>query len=307
MMKLSRDGWESARSFLYTHARPLEQKLFSYHFENGSRDEAVKELSFFQNDDGGFGNSLEPDFRLQVSSPMATTAALQIAKELDLGKDHPIIMKALTYLEGVYDHNLKTWHAVPPEVNDVPHAPWWHFDTEKGYSGVQTTWANPNAEIVGYFYLYDFTVPSMEQWINKALAELEKLPMPIEMHDFLCYSRLLQCLPEQSDVRQHIYTSLSKSLHQTVCKDPAKWNEYVAKPLGAAPFPSSPFYEELMGDVALQLMAEIDSQHIEGYWQPAWSWFGQYEDTWKSAEIEWRGILTLATLRSLEAFGKINK
>jgi hypothetical protein len=307
MMLLSCDGWESARSYIFTSGRPLEQKLFSYHFENGSREEAVEELTSFQNDDGGFGNSLEPDFRLEISSPMATTIGLQIAKELELGKDHPIVVKALTYLEAAYDHNLKTWHAVPPEVNDVPHAPWWHFDNEKGYCGVQTTWANPNAEIVGYFLFYEFTVPFMEQWTNKALAELEKLPMPIEMHDFLCYSRLLQSLPEQSDTRKLIFTSLSKSLQQTVCKDPARWNEYVAKPLVAAPFPSSPFYEELKWDVALQLIKEIDSQHPEGYWQPAWSWFGQYEDTWETAEMEWRGILTLATLRSLEAFGKVNK
>jgi hypothetical protein len=306
-MMLSSDGWESARSFMFTHARPLEQKLFSYHFENGSRKDAAEELTYFQNEDGGFGQCLEPDFRLQVSSPMATTVGLQIAKELELGSNHPIIRKALNYLEAAFDHTLKTWHAVPPEVNGVPHAPWWHFHNDKGYSGVQTTWANPNAEIVGYFHVYDCDFPSKEQWLSKALAELDELPMPIEMHDFLCYSRLLQSLPEKSDERQHIYTSLSQSLHQTVCTNPERWDEYVAKPLGAAPHPTSPFYEALKEDVELQLMAEIESQHKDGYWQPAWSWFGQYEDTWKNAEIEWRGILTLATLRSLDAYGKINK
>lgn len=306
-MMLTKEGWEAARSFLFSHARPLEQKLFTYHFENGSREDAVIELANFQNSDGGFGNSLEPDFRLEGSSPLATTVGLQIARDLHVDKDHPVIVKAMHYLESTYDVQMETWHAVPPEVNNVPHAPWWHFDERKGFCGVQTTWANPNAEIVGYFHLYQKENPLLEGWTKKAAVELAKLLRPVNHHDFLCYSRLFQYLPDHEDIKKDIYLSLSETVHETVCKDPAKWNEYVAKPLDIAPFPSSPFHEELKEETEIQLDAEINSQHEIGCWQPSWSWFGEYQETWKKAENEWSGILTLSMLRSLDSFGKINR
>lgn len=304
-MKLTQDNWDAAKSFIFSQARPLEQKLFNYHFENGSKEDAVNELISFQNNDGGFGNCLEPDFRLEISSPMATTVGLQIAADLQLGKNHPVIMKALSYLESVYDDQKIIWHAVPPEINEVPHAPWWHFDHEKGFCGVQATWANPNAEIIGYFHLFKQEEPLLGKWTKMAGEELSKLPRPLGKHDFLCYSRLLHNLPKYSETKQYIYSALSQAVHETVCKDPSRWNEYVAKPLDAAPDPSSPFYEHLKKDITLQLDYEIKSQHVNGYWQPAWSWFGHYEETWKKAEIEWRGINTLSTLRSLAAYEKI--
>jgi hypothetical protein len=306
-MKLTKSAWDAARSFLFSYARPLEQKLFTYHFENGSKEDAVEELTSFQNDDGGFGNSLEPDFRLRESTPMATTVGLQIAKDLKLEKDHPMVVKAMRYLEATYDDQMEIWHAVPPTVNDVPHAPWWHFDRAKGFCGVQTTWANPNAEILGYFHLYQQENPNLKKWTHKALIELTNLSYPIEKHDFLCYLRLLETIPDNENAQHDIHLYLSRSVHETVCKDPARWNEYVAKPLEFAPCPSSPFHDYLKKEAELQLDAEIKSQHEEGYWQPAWSWFGQYEETWKKAENEWRGILTLSMLRSLNAYGKIDK
>ncbi|MCA1053675.1 hypothetical protein LCM10_01655 [Rossellomorea aquimaris] len=303
---VSQYSWEAARSFILSHARPLEQSLFSYYFDGGAKADAVNELSFFQNEDGGFGNSLEPDFRLAASSPMATTVGLQIAKELDLQADHPIVDKAMSYLESSYDSHTETWHAVPAEVNDVPHAPWWHFDSVKGVCGVESTWANPNAEIVGYFHLYRPTNHNVGRWTRKAVKELASLPDPIEMHDFLCYSRLLQCLP-QSEMKREIHDKLIKSVHGLVCKDPEKWDEYVTKPLMVAPSPSSPFYTELKDEVTLQLDVEMKKQHDDGYWQPNWTWFGHYEDSWPKAEQEWRGILTLSMLRSIDAFEKIKK
>ncbi|OIU72058.1 hypothetical protein [Rossellomorea aquimaris] len=304
-MMLTRDKWNAARTFIFSHARPLEQKLFNYHFENGSKEDAVNELTLFQNNDGGFGKCLEPDFRLEISSPMATTVGLQIAADLQLEKDHPVISKAMSYLESVYEDQEETWHAVPPEINEVPHAPWWHFDHEKGYCGVQTTWANPNAEIVGYYQLFNQEEPLLEKWTKRSREELSKLPRPLGKHDFLCYSRLLQTLSVCEETKQYIDSALSQAVHETVCKDLSRWDEYVAKPLDAAPEPSSPFYEHLKKEINLQLDYEIKSQDVNGYWQPAWSWFGQYEETWKKAEVEWRGIITLSTLRSLAAYERI--
>ena len=299
-MKLTKNQWSQAKAYIMEYARPLEQKLFNFYFEEGSKEEAIKELSVFQNPDGGFGQSIEPDFRLEISSPLATTIGLQHAKDLQLSISHPIVLKAMCYLQNTYDEEIKGWNAVPEEVNSVPHAPWWHFDLEKGHCGVQTNWANPNAEIVGYFHLYQSENPRLQEWTERALNELSTLSQPLEMHDFLCYQRLLKEV--NGETKSYLFKVLSSSVRGTVCTDPSRWNEYVAKPLQVASAPSSPFYELLEKEVYLQLDNEIETQHAEGYWQPNWSWFGQFEEIWPIAEREWRGILTLGMLRVFRAY-----
>lgn len=124
------------------------------------------------------------------------------------------------------------------------------------------------------------------------------------MHDFLCYQRLEQTISGAS--KEEILQQLSSSVRDTICTDPTRWNEYVAKPLQIVTVPSSPFYEKFEKEVHLQLDAEIKNQHEDGYWEPNWSWFGHYEDTWKIAKIEWRGILTLQMLKAFKAFNKVD-
>lgn len=50
---------------------------------------------------------------------------------------------------------------------------------------------------------------------------------------------------------------------------------------------------------------EIEQQCEDGSWSPNWSWFGQFPEEWPTAEREWRGVLTLRTLRALQAFGRL--
>ncbi|PFA67725.1 hypothetical protein CN378_09375 [Bacillus sp. AFS015802] len=104
------------------------------------------------------------------------------------------------------------------------------------------------------------------------------------------------------DTKSNLFNILASHVQNTVCTDPTKWNAYVLKPLQVAGSPSSPFYES-MGDVIhMQLEKEIEFQHPDGYWEPNWSWFGRYDETWPVAEKEWRGILTLEMLRILNSY-----
>ena len=63
------------------NARPLETARWEYIFEGASSDRVMKYLSAFQNEDGGFGHGIEPDFWLPHSSPMAIWAAGQVKNE----------------------------------------------------------------------------------------------------------------------------------------------------------------------------------------------------------------------------------
>ena len=63
---------EKAREFIYRNARPLELAQWQYHFENGSKENVLAVLSFYQNKDGGFGHALEADSWNPNSSPVQT-------------------------------------------------------------------------------------------------------------------------------------------------------------------------------------------------------------------------------------------
>ena len=53
-----------------------------------------------------------------------------------------------------------------------------------------------------------------------------------------------------------------------------------------------------------QLDHEIDQQTSDGSWQPQWAW-GQYEDDWPTAKVEWAGELTLRNLLAFESWGRL--
>jgi hypothetical protein len=52
----------AAKQFILQNARPIDLAVYKYFFDNGSNQRVIDELSKFQNEDGGFGNGLEPDF-----------------------------------------------------------------------------------------------------------------------------------------------------------------------------------------------------------------------------------------------------
>ncbi|MFO8059217.1 MAG: hypothetical protein R6U70_00965 [Bacillota bacterium] len=60
----------------------------------------------------------------------------------------------MRYLESSYDRRRNGWYAVCRAVNSHPHAPWWHFDDEKGMIVIDQNWGNPTAELTGYLYRY---------------------------------------------------------------------------------------------------------------------------------------------------------
>ncbi|MGM0845126.1 MAG: hypothetical protein ACQEUT_09125 [Bacillota bacterium] len=307
MKILSAADYERARTFILTNARPLDASLFRYLVEDGDKEEVAKELAYFQNEDGGFGNGIEPDIRMPDSSPISTTIGLQYARKLKLtGKDDSV-RKALEYLMKEYDESIGGWHLVGREVNDHPHAPWWTFDGEKGHCGVHATWANPNAEIAGYLYEYADYVPVelVEKVTKRARKELQTSSGEMEMHDFLCYKRLMDSV--HPPLKEEIEERLKKSVRKITKLNRSEWEGYGTKPLQVADSPASPFFPLLKEEVSENLDYEIEKLTEAGYVSPNWSWFGSYDEVWKGAEKEWSGYLTVELLRQLKEFNRISE
>ena len=118
---------ENAKDFIYRNARPLDLARWQYLFENGKKEDVLKILAKYQNEDGGFGHALEPDCWNPNSSPIQTWVATEIIKEVNLNeKEYPMIQGILRYLETTKDFNGHIWFNTIPSNDDYPHAPWWN-------------------------------------------------------------------------------------------------------------------------------------------------------------------------------------
>ncbi len=300
-MKISKDKFERARQFVKTHARKLDCRLFE--FEDGSADGVLAELTKYQNADGGFGHGIEPDFRLPASSPVATSVGLQYCVELNASADNPIVKSAIKYLLETYDHTAEYWPATFKDVNDAPHAPWWHVEEVKPRDEVG--WANPSAELVGYLHRYSAHVPldllgHITKRARKNLDNQETFEGWYR-YNILCWQRAMPYLPD--DFRKAVYDKI----RATYAKYPVNEENYgEVGVFWLAPMPDAILAQHFPQKVDELINAQLGQQADDGGWWPTWQW-GQYEDMWEIAKREWAGKKTVEILRALSNYGRIEE
>ncbi len=305
MKRLDKQSFHRAKEYLLTNGRELEKALFWYHFEDGSKEDVLKALKNYQNADGGFGNRMEPDFQLGISSPMVTSKAFQIFKELKVLANHPMVQEAMDFLIESYDQDQGRWHAVPPEVNDVPHAPWWHYDHENERVTVEAAWGNPNAELTGHLLHYkELSQAEIRENLEaRSLTHFKALDT-LDMHETFCYLRLANELSESN--RDMIVEKVKEHIPELVNLNRKQWSHYGMQPVQLAEHPDSLFYKEMSEAVEANLDYIIEQQQADGSWHPNWEW-GQYEEDWPKAKDEWKGILTYENLKLLKAYNRYEK
>ena len=307
MQKLSKSSFNEASQFIKNYARPLENRIYKDYFYKPCSEEILSELKKYQNDDGGFGNGLESDFKLLFSSPMATSIAFQHLVKLDnVEKAISMIKSGIEYFENTFVPERNGWFAVPKEVNEFPHAPWWHYNEEEGMTIIDKYWGNPSAEIIGYLYKYKNLVSKLnvDQLLNYAIDYLnDKNDFGLE-HEIYCYIRLCKLLPNR--LSSKIEDKLARAVQRLVCRNREEWDKYVPKPLN---FISS--LESYKFGISHKLIADnldylVDIIEDNGMINPNWEW-DDYETEWKKAREEWMGVLTLRGLITLDKFGRIEK
>lgn len=157
---------------------------------------------------------------------------------------------------------------------------------------------------MGHLWHYRTLVPDdfLREITQAALTHLEASPVNMEMHDALCYLWLLE-IDGLSDVaRLQVKKKMGQVGSEIVARDPEQWSGYGLRPLTLAPLPTSPLADNLKDEIQLNLDYEIEHQGEDGAWHPAWSWGSE---GWGEAERDWKGVLTVKMLRSLEGFGRV--
>jgi hypothetical protein len=302
-MILTPESFTRAREFLRQHARPLERARYCRHFGCTPVVDARAALAAFQNPDGGFGRALEPDFRLPASSAIATSVAFQHLRELGIPASDPMVSAAVRWTQAAFDPSLERWPAVPPAVNDWPHAPWWTWSGpgERGFA------ANPGVELVAHLWHYNEVadpafLAAVTEHVERLVAVWPAMP---EMHDLFCLLRLVETPAAPAALRNQAADRVRATAGAVVTRDPQAWSSYSVKPLLMAPRADSllaPLLDDCLGP---NLDYEIEHQGADGAWAPNWHWFGLSPEHWPEAEQEWKGVLTLQMLLTLRSYGRL--
>jgi len=312
MKRLTPEAFERARHLLKTQARPLDWALFEHRFEDAPPLRVIEELAAFQNPDGGFGHALEPDVRTPSSSALGTGIALSILKEVQQPAQEPAVVSAVEYLRHTLNEERQVWRAVPDDVNDHPHAPWWHDENGSLARTFDGFLVMPRAQLVALLRHYREQVDHdwLEPLTEATVADIETANNAVFEGggDALRYALTLA---ETDAVPKHykdrILPRLRALADHVVCRAPEDWDTYCATPLKIAPTPDSVVADLLWDDLQRNLDYVIDHQKDEGAWEPTWTWGDAYPEAWQKARQEWRGHVTLETLTSLEAFGRIDR
>jgi hypothetical protein len=288
------DAFAAADRFLLNQARLLERRLFATCFLGQPAARAVDALRGYQNDDGGFGQALEPDTRCPASLPIyVETAFAALATAGTVDRD--MVIRACDFLARTAEQ-ADAGGAVPPAfpvIESFPRAAHW---TEWTYQ----PGLNPTAGLVGLLYQLGIEHPWRSAGAAYCWQQLESGALPGDAHtltEVLCF---LEHAPDRDRAGRHAAVLASNLASIPMFHlDPGEPG-YGLSPLDVAPQPASR-WRSLFTDA--QINAHLDrlakDQQADGGWPIAW------EPPSQAAVAEWRGIVTLKALRTLTAYRRL--
>lgn len=296
--------YEKAKNFIYRNARPLDMARWKYLFENGSKEDVLIALAAYQNEDGGFGNSLEPDYWNPNSSPVQTWVAMEIIKEINLkDKNHPIILGILNYLASGSNFDGHTWANIILTNNDYPHASWWNYEAKQEIS------YNPTACFIGFILKFadkNSKIFELACSLAKETYSYFKKNFPLEsMHTVSCFVELYEDLKESSNNSildlEEFKKLLQKQIKHVVTYDTSKWEvEYVCKPSLFINSKTNDFYIENKEICDYECEFILNTQQSDGTWSITWSWT-DYPEQWNISKNWWKSDLIIKNLRYIKA------
>ncbi|MCP3975939.1 MAG: hypothetical protein GY720_15770 [bacterium] len=280
---------DAARTFIYANARLLEQRVYAATAEGGDPAAVVAALAAYQNDDGGFGNGLEPDKRAPASQPLDVEIAFE--RLAMVGANAPdLVTSACDWLTTVAAPS----GAVPillPSVAGYPRAD--HWESTEYAPGL-----NPTAGIVAHVHALGVAHPWVDLATEYCFAEVEAGRGPHEAHVLLGLSKLVDTAPDRHRAEQDAELLASALPGAGFMRLDPKADTYGVTPLDFASTPTSLARSWFDDDV---VEAHLDSlereQQDDGGWPISW------KPPSDASRCEWRAIRTILALRVLSAYG----
>lgn len=304
--KLTRDRYEAGVAFVRKTARPLDVALLDHALGTADPEPALLALSEFQNPDGGFGGGLECDTQAAASTAIATSVALRLLLRLGAPARHPMVAGSMRWLAETLDRDSGVWWIVGPEVNDAPHAPWWHWSADaigsETLAGAKTGFVfNPSAELLGQLYAFGAAKAGDAASIaeSRLRREIAALDVIESAYDLKCVIRLADTAAASPDLVAALDPLIRRSL---TARDMA--DEH-GPALDFAPTPASRYADAIADHVDGAIQALVANQADDGGWKIFWDWSFVDAKAWTKVERDWRGCATREALEALQAWGRI--
>lgn len=303
--------YEKARTYIYRNARALELARFQYHFENGSKEAVLTALSFYQNEDGGFGHGLEADSWNPNSAPVQVQTAINILREIDFEeKEHPITQGILNFLASGKCFDGHFWYTGLKSNNDYPHAPWWYSEKDGPWNGDDY---NPTAALAGFAVCYaDKESELYETGCRIAKEAYDQFifgKRKNDKHTICCYVQMLDYLKKARETELVdllvLEAALCRSVKESITQDKEKWEGgYVCRPSQYFHSQNSIFYQDNKEIADYECNFIRRSQLEDGSYPVPWDW-ADYPEEWAISKVRWKTEITLLNLLYMKGMGRI--
>jgi hypothetical protein len=279
---------DAAEQFMLANARLLERHRFAVLLHDRPVTPVLAALRAYRNDDGGFGHALEPDVRGPESEPAATLHALEVLREIGELAD-PIAADAARWIDGIADPDGGVPMVLPAAARS-PRAPW----MVPTAGGSQLTFALAAVLVragVGGAWLERAT-----EWCWARIAR----PDELDAYVIKFALAFLDEVPDEARAAATIERVGARIGDDGSMRVAGGTADERLTPLSFSPRPgarSRALFNE--GQIAAELDALEAGQQDDGGWQfdfLAWS---------QGQSVEWRGIVTLLAIATLDAHGRL--
>lgn len=288
----------AAKRFVEENARPVDLAVYRFFFEGGSREDVVRALAEFQNEDGGFGHGLEMDFLNPHSSPIATNDALITLWRVGaLEHSLPMAEAMARYLDShdSFDEGRRRWLFTIDSNRDYPHAAWW----EKAGDGIHGF--NPTMSLAAFMICFGRRTALYEQIVREGMAYLAENE-DVSGEALKCFL-LAEAMLRENGVEDVVPLAqlrelIARRIDGAICKDAEKYGvEYVPAP---SDFFARMFQEYITPELTRLIAAEKRAlgwlQKADGGFDITWVWGTPYAAEFEQARRWWRPRLTIDKL-----------
>ncbi|MDF2803561.1 MAG: hypothetical protein K0S61_3464 [Anaerocolumna sp.] len=305
---MRREDYDKISKWMYRNGRPLDMARWQYHFEGGSKENVLKSLCAYQNEDGGFGHALEADSWNEFSAPIQTWNAVEILREIDFtDRNHPMIQGILRFLKGAKDREFGMWLAEIPSNNDYPHAPWWNYDRDS----IMEWGYNPTASLLGFILFFcdkkEIWYEEVYELSNRMIKEfLNKKEM--DMHEISCFIQFLYYIEKgkiEFEDLDGFKAKLKELVNASINKNIKEWGvNYTCTPSRFIHHPASIFYTDNKELTDYECEFITNSRNEQGIWDFAWEW-GKYPKEFAISQNWWKASIIIENLLFLRNFAAL--
>lgn len=292
-------------SWIHKNGRELEIAIWKYHFENGNKENVVNALMYYQNEDGGFGNAVDPDNWNINSLPYATLFTISILRDIEFYEmQHPIYLGIKRYID--IELNFPEGCNFTVITNkDYPHAKYYNYD--ENYNRTESTGIILGfcAFIIEHYQddkIYSVALEVAEKMIEKLYSANLGDMGPTG------YISLANAM-KHAEIRGYDYDKLELRLKELVNKsiqrNPDQWPFYGYRPSDYIKSEVSIFYRDNKDIINVELDYLHDTLPDNDVWPITWSWFENNEKYPKESIISenwWKSIKAIERAKFLKNF-----